>query len=143
MDEHILRTIQQNSTAYKEIFPLGQPFKCLYGVHVLDEYLALSRRRTASSRLATLQIDMEGSSDTLPTSLTRGMTLVVAAIADPEVIARCGSHDLQIQLASSLLECFVCLLKVSRVISSMNRKYLADSHHRPIAARFLGRAIRC
>ena len=107
----MLRAIRQISTSYKDIFPLGQPFKCLYGAHVLGDYIASSQRRPANPQPAGSGPDAEISSDDLSNSLARVMSLVVAAIADPEVLAQCGSDDLQVEFSFALLDCFMSLLE--------------------------------
>ncbi len=114
----MLRAIRQISTSYKEIFPLGQPFKCLYGAHVLGDYVASSRHRPANPQPAGSRPNAESSPDDLSNSLARVMSLVVAAIADPEVLAQCGSHDLQVEFSSALLDCFISLLDGTVLLTS-------------------------
>ncbi|GAB1320503.1 USP domain-containing protein [Madurella fahalii] len=110
-DEGVLESIDSPSLSYLETFPLGQPFKSLYAVHALHEYLD-SQRRTSTISVVDKQDD---EADWWPSqraaSLVRAMSLVVPAVSDPQVAAQCPSHELQIELASALVELLVSLLK--------------------------------
>jgi len=107
-DENILKSIDADSTSHKDIFSLGHPFKTLYAVHALREYLNTQRRKEAVAE----GVDEQNSSPTSArdAGLTRVMSLVVAAISDPEVISQCPGRELQIDLSSSLMDCLLSLL---------------------------------
>ena len=94
------------------MFPLGQHFKSLYAVHTLREYVALHRRTAASSQPENHQEGHANASSYPCTAvLTRAMVLVVSAISDPDVIGQCSSQRWQIELSSSLVECFLYILE--------------------------------
>ncbi|KAK3937263.1 ubiquitin carboxyl-terminal hydrolase 34, partial [Diplogelasinospora grovesii] len=107
-DENMLGAIDNPNTPNRDIFPVGQPFKSLYAIHTLREYLRLKRRMSAVARPEN---QADASNDNISAALLRAMSLVVSAILDQDVIAQCPSQELQIGLSSSLVDCFVCLLK--------------------------------
>jgi ubiquitin carboxyl-terminal hydrolase 34 len=110
-DQNILRAIENPSTSYEDIFPIGQPFKSLYAVHAVREYHASQKRKFATTQLQDCEDDTEGLGDSFATALIRALSLVVSALSDPEVIAQSPSRELQIELSSSLVEAFVAILK--------------------------------
>ncbi|KAK3375132.1 hypothetical protein B0H63DRAFT_268265 [Podospora didyma] len=114
-DENILKVIENSSThsqaSHQMLFPLGQAFKSLYAVHALREYLGTEQRKYLPSRREQHGADSEAPPHRYAAALLRAMLLVVSAISDEEVIAQCPSSGLQIELSSSLVECFVALLK--------------------------------
>ncbi|KAK3333232.1 hypothetical protein B0T19DRAFT_354656 [Cercophora scortea] len=107
-DENILKAIDNPSTSHRDIFPLGQPFKSLYAVHALREYVASQQRNT--SRIPAQQGATEIPAHSNETALTKAMSIVVSAICDTEVIAQCPSRKLQLELSSSLVDCLLSLL---------------------------------
>ncbi|KAK3357400.1 hypothetical protein B0T25DRAFT_452553 [Lasiosphaeria hispida] len=109
-DEATLKAIEDPSTSYLDIFPPGQPFRSLYAVHVLLEHLA-SQRHKAAAQFESYLDNPEATFSTYATSLIRAMDLVVSAISNQEVIGQCSSQERQIELGSSLMGCFVSLLK--------------------------------
>jgi ubiquitin carboxyl-terminal hydrolase 34 len=91
------------------VFPLGEPFKCLYTIHALREYLSTRRLRSLAIRAQ----GTEGESRDIPGEkepLLKTMSLVVAAIEDPNVIGGCPTESLQRELSFRLLDTFVQLL---------------------------------
>lgn len=106
-DEKALETIDDPSVSYLDMFPLGQPFKCLYAVHALRDYLKSRRSKTAASETD----GQEGDTDERRVAFSiRAMSLIVPAISDPQITAQCRSPELQIELGSALVELFVSLL---------------------------------
>ncbi|KAL2018794.1 hypothetical protein VTK56DRAFT_352 [Thermocarpiscus australiensis] len=120
-DENILEAIDQPSLSYLDMFPLGQPFKSLYAVHALHEYLGSPRPKLAASHVNEQVGDTKGWSSRRAASLSRAMSLVVPAISDPQVAAQCPSRELQIELSSALVELFVSLLKDPQLPASAAR----------------------
>ncbi|KAK3380099.1 hypothetical protein B0T24DRAFT_519847 [Lasiosphaeria ovina] len=110
-DENILKAIGNPSTSYQEFFPLGQAFKSLYAVHALREYLGTQRRRFSPGNFEEQEEYADGWPQSYSASLIRAMSLLVPALSDPEVIAQCPSQELQMDVSSALVECFVALLK--------------------------------
>jgi ubiquitin carboxyl-terminal hydrolase 34 len=111
-DENVMKAIEDPSTPYSDIFPSGQPFKSLYAVHAVREYLASQRRKAPDGQLdvsADKADDM--SSSPYPGHVQRAMALIVSAICDEEVIEQCPSQFWRIELSSSLVECLLSLLK--------------------------------
>ncbi|KAK3692278.1 hypothetical protein B0T22DRAFT_9213 [Podospora appendiculata] len=131
-DENILKAIDNPSTSHKDIFPLGQPFKSLYAVHAVREYVT-SQQRNASSRIPAQQGATEIPAHSYETALTKAMSLVVSAICDTEVVAQCPSRKLQIELSSSLVDCLLSLLTDSLLPTSADQ--FLDA---PLLGRLLG-----
>ncbi|KAL2259798.1 hypothetical protein VTK26DRAFT_6391 [Humicola hyalothermophila] len=110
-DEKALKAIDDPSHSYQAMFPLGQPFKSLYAVHVLREYLDSPRPQPIAGHVDTMDGDADGCPTPNADCLTRTMSLVVPAISDPEIVDRCPSRELQIELGSELVDLFVSLLR--------------------------------
>jgi ubiquitin carboxyl-terminal hydrolase 34 len=110
-DEKALELIDDPSRQYLDTFPLGQPFKSLYAVHALHEYLGSSRPKSAASHTNGQDGDSEGCLSPRAACLIRVMSLLVPAICDPKVATQCPSRELQSELGSALVELFVSLLK--------------------------------
>ncbi|RDA84248.1 hypothetical protein CP532_1981 [Ophiocordyceps camponoti-leonardi (nom. inval.)] len=102
-DGYIMSLFDTDETSYKDLFLSGQPFKSLYAIHALAEYVDAASGAGAGSSLASAS----------PTSsheeaLRRAQHFVVQALSDPGVLQ--GTTDrLQIRLASALMQEFVAL----------------------------------
>ncbi|PFH60693.1 hypothetical protein XA68_10531 [Ophiocordyceps unilateralis] len=103
-DGYIMSRFDTDSTSYKDLFLSGQPFRSLYALHALAEYVDAASGAATGSSLASAS----------PTSsheeaLRRALHLVVQALSDPSVLE--GTTDrLQIRLASALMQKFVALV---------------------------------
>ncbi|KAI1103786.1 hypothetical protein F4804DRAFT_309190 [Jackrogersella minutella] len=109
-DDSILTTFENPATSYRDVFPFGQPFKSLYALHALREYL---NTRQIKSNVMSSQ-DGEGQVNTAidkQDALARAISLIVAAICDAEVVERSSSEALQLKLSLELVDNFVQLLK--------------------------------
>ncbi|KAH6712037.1 ubiquitin C-terminal hydrolase-like protein [Leptodontidium sp. MPI-SDFR-AT-0119] len=84
----------ESDTAHTDIFPIGKPFKSLYAVHSLRQYIVQSPKGIARD-----------------TILTRAISLIVAAISDPNVLDQCGSDDLKDVLPLHMIDCLLQFLK--------------------------------
>ncbi|KAM3073711.1 hypothetical protein ACMFMG_004404 [Clarireedia jacksonii] len=93
--DKILEDLSDTEIPYKQIFPLGQPYKALYALYVLREYVSTH--------------SLKGSVD--EAIFDRAMTLLVAAISDPDVLDRCATEDVRHCLAMNLVSSFASLLK--------------------------------
>lgn len=112
-DENIIRAIKAVDVPYNELFPIGQPFKSLYAVYALRHYLSSRREHKPSSQMAAEWevVQPGGGSGEYPAALSRGMSLIVAAITDGDVLSQCPSSELRISLGSALVHCFVDIVK--------------------------------
>ena len=109
--ERLLRDFDTD-TPHSEIFPLGQPFKSLYAIHALKEYIVGQTQKVSFAhlrRLGQLADFKKGSVN--ETALTRAVSLIVAALSDRDVLDHCASDDLRDCLALHLIDCFVHFLK--------------------------------
>ncbi|KAI1743518.1 hypothetical protein F4680DRAFT_347067 [Xylaria scruposa] len=112
-DDSILAAFESPSTSPRDIFPLGQPFKCLYAIHALREYLSTRRLKTtmhASSREATTEQQLGNEQQY---AVAKAIALIIAAICDPDVIGQCSNVDIRLQLSLELVDNFAQLLKES------------------------------
>ncbi|KAI1457701.1 hypothetical protein F4805DRAFT_427886 [Annulohypoxylon moriforme] len=130
-DDSILTTFENPATSYRDVFPLGQPFKSLYALHALREYL--STRQLKSNVMQVSSPDGEGQVDTAndrQDALVRAISLIVAAICDPEVIDRSSSEGLQLKLSLELVDNFVQLLKETPNIETVVQLLNSDLQKR-------------
>lgn len=112
-DENIVRAIETVDVPYAELFPIGQPFKSLYAIHALRQYLTSHRERQLGIQM-TSERDTTGSgggNGGYPAALSRGLSLVVAAITDENVLSQCPGTELRVLLGSALVQCFVEIVK--------------------------------
>lgn len=111
-DDSILTAFENSGTSYRDIFPFGQPFKSLYALHALREYLSTRRLKNNVMQVSTQDCDVQvKTTNEQQDALVRAVSLIVAAICDPEVVERGSSEALQLKLGLELVENFVQLLK--------------------------------
>ena len=111
VDEHVLQAFQTDSVSHRDIFPVGQPFKCLYAVHALRELLAARRRSAGPLQRSTDPERAQAATAEYAGGLAKVLSLMVAALCDDEVINRCTSQELRIVLSTSLVDSLVHVLK--------------------------------
>ncbi|KAF4978374.1 hypothetical protein FZEAL_5233 [Fusarium zealandicum] len=106
-DGHLLKSIDSEETSYMDVFPPGQPFKSLYAVHILAEYIeAASLGRITSNE--GFKHDSEGvdSQSMSYTRILKTSTLfVVQAISDESIFDR-ASVALRLRLTGALIHAF-------------------------------------
>ncbi|KAI0840468.1 hypothetical protein F5Y06DRAFT_262834 [Hypoxylon sp. FL0890] len=111
-DGSILTAFENPATSYRDVFPIGQPFKSLYALHALREYLSTRRLKNnvmqGSSQDCEIQ---EKTANDQQDALAKAISLIVAAVCDPEVVERGSSEGLQLKLSLELVDNFVQLLK--------------------------------
>ncbi|KAI0097657.1 hypothetical protein GGR51DRAFT_465287 [Nemania sp. FL0031] len=111
-DDSILAAFESSETSPRDVFPLRQPFKSLYAIHALREYLHTRRLKNtvmhASSREAATQHQLTSDHQD---AVTKAMSLIVAAICDHDVINQCSNEEMKLQLGLELVDTFVQLLK--------------------------------
>ncbi|KAI5922223.1 ubiquitin carboxyl-terminal hydrolase [Camillea tinctor] len=130
-DDSILAAFESSDTSYRDIFPLGQPFKCLYALHALREYL--STRRLKSSVMQLSGKDSEARQKTVgdqEDALIKAMSLIVSAICDQNVITRCSSEGIRLMLSLQLVENFVQLLKETMNLAAIAQLLTPTLHER-------------
>ncbi|KAI5863136.1 hypothetical protein GGS23DRAFT_568448 [Durotheca rogersii] len=119
-DDSMLAAFEDPETSYRDIFPLGQPFKSLYALHALREYLNTRRLKSNVMQVSSQDHDSQLRSTTdRQDALARAMSLIVAAICDPEVVELGSSEALQLQLSLDLVDNFVQLLKEAVDLETM------------------------
>ncbi|KAK4106515.1 hypothetical protein N658DRAFT_21639 [Parathielavia hyrcaniae] len=142
-DEKVLDAINNPSLGFATTFPLGQPFKSLYAVHALHEYLGSSRPTTADFGAEDLIPEPDGNLGPRAAFLLRTMSLVVTAILDPQVVAQCPNQELQIQLGSALVELLVSLLGDPDLPASAAESLTAPLLDRLLAILSVGTSANC
>jgi len=104
-----------SDTPHSEIFPLGQPFKSLYAINSLREYLTSQSQKVSVANYFETRILFNFPKGSVnETALTRAISLIISAISDKDVLDHCTSDDLRDCLALHLIDCFVQLLKGKR-----------------------------
>lgn len=107
-DGYIMSQFDSDSTSsYKELFLPGQPFKSLYAIHALTEYVESARRTTSEASLAQSP-EETATSNGQDEVLHRALRLIVQALSDPDVLAG-TSTSLKMRVASALMQTFVKL----------------------------------
>lgn len=89
-------TFDREGASWADVFPLKQPFKCLYAVHALGEHLKSFAGGATQS---------DGS---VP---GRSLELIASAIINREVIDSCDTKDLRNMLALRFVECLDIILQ--------------------------------
>ncbi|KAI0179993.1 hypothetical protein GGR52DRAFT_568756 [Hypoxylon sp. FL1284] len=110
-DDSILATFEDPETSYRDIFPIGQPFKSLYALHALREYLNTRKLKSNVMQVSTQDSEVQSqTTNDRQKALTRAVFLMVAAICDPEVVERGSSESLALKLTVELLDNFLQLV---------------------------------
>lgn len=109
-DENLLASVASTSTSYRDLFPLGQPFRSLYALYALDKYL-VRRESEESPPDGREEPGTATASAKFPEALSRAMSLVVSAIEDREVIVQCPTYEVQVNLSAALIDRYLRLLK--------------------------------
>ncbi|XP_044721100.1 ubiquitin carboxyl-terminal hydrolase domain-containing protein [Hirsutella rhossiliensis] len=124
-DGYILSRFDTNSTSYKDLFLPGQPFKSLYAIHALSEYIEGACRATSSGNPGSTpqRRDLQSSQEA---ALRRSLHLVVQALSDPEVLEGSVTR-LQIRVVSSLMQKFVQLVQVDSPTPERLIEVLSDA----------------
>lgn len=91
----LLANFESEDVSYKEVFPLGRPFKSLYAIYALREYIRTQLQHGTVN---------EG-------ALTRSTKLIVSALSDPDVLKQCPEGELRDSLALHLIDSLVMFLK--------------------------------
>lgn len=93
--EHLQQKFDSDDVSYIEIFPQGQPFKSLYAIHALREYIVTQSQKGNVNGAA----------------LTRAISLIVSAISDQAVVDSCKNEEMCESLALHLVDCFIQFLR--------------------------------
>ncbi|XXH05069.1 hypothetical protein Hte_011493 [Hypoxylon texense] len=111
-DDSILTAFEDPGTSYRDIFPYGQPFKSLYALHALREYLNTRRLKSNVMQVSSQDSEVQvKTSNDQQDALTRAVSLIVGAICDPEVVERGSSETLALKLSLELVDNFIQLVK--------------------------------
>jgi ubiquitin carboxyl-terminal hydrolase 34 len=105
-DDVVLELLDSSSTSYKDVFPPGQPFKSLYALHAIRDYIAGVRRFDDTERSAAGSASIR----TLAVALKRTMSFIVAGIQDNDVTDRNSSKQVEMTLILHFVKCYTRLL---------------------------------
>ncbi|KAI1096295.1 hypothetical protein F5B19DRAFT_140898 [Rostrohypoxylon terebratum] len=130
-DDSILTAFENPATSYRDVFPLGQPFKSLYALHALREYLSTRQLKSnvmqVSSPVGESQVD---TANDRQDALVRALSLITAAICDHEAVEQSSSEGLQLKLSLELVDNFVQLLKETPRVDSVTQLLNLDLQKR-------------
>ncbi|KAI0481445.1 hypothetical protein F4859DRAFT_419896 [Xylaria cf. heliscus] len=132
-DDSILAAFESPTTSARDIFPLNQPFKSLYAIHALREYLNTWRLKNtihASSYETTTEQQLRNDQQD---AVAKAMSLIIAGICDPDVIDMCINQDIRLQLGLELVDTFVQLLKESVEPNLLSQLLTPGLHERLMA----------
>ncbi|KAK2011477.1 ubiquitin carboxyl-terminal hydrolase [Colletotrichum eremochloae] len=104
-DAHMLAAFDSPDTSYQQIFPLGQPFKSLYALYAMTEYIATAGRRLREAESSISDAD-DARVGTYIEALVRVRALVVAAISDRDILGGCASEALKNRLTFNLMNVY-------------------------------------
>ncbi|ESZ91138.1 hypothetical protein SBOR_8472 [Sclerotinia borealis F-4128] len=93
--DRVLQDLGNSTVPYTEIFPLGQPYKALYGLYGLKQYISSQ--------------SLKGSVD--ETVFNRAIILLIAAISDPKFLGNCAPQAIRQTLAMHFVSSLASLLK--------------------------------
>lgn len=125
-DGYVLSLFDTPATSYKDVFLAGRPFKSLYAIHALTDYIesvwraALAGDATPSSERTSVQTSYEE-------ALRRSLHLVVQALSDPGVLGGATAR-LQMRVASSLMQTFVKLVQGNTTCLRRRHDTLLTTH---------------
>ena len=110
--------IEEPGTTYSDLFLPGETLKSLYAIHALREYVNTEKLKS----IITQKIEQNSGQQKLfatadhEKALTKGISLIVAAICDPDLVGRCSDDDLRTTLALQLVDTYVHLLKGMMIV---------------------------
>lgn len=102
-----MELFEDSAILYRDIFPPAEPFRSLYAVHALTEYLDAVKK--ISSRREGDNFSDPFPDSSYPSALVRVTSLLSQAISDPEVLNH-ESPGLQLQLLTLMMSQFRRLL---------------------------------
>lgn len=128
MDGQLLQSFERDETSYRAVFPPGQPFKSLYSVHALSEYIE-------TAFYGPMDVDgavddghnkaTDSPSGPYAKALRKSISLVVQAISDEEVFDG-TSVSLRLRLTQVLISTF------QRFLHSMSMPLTSSAQANPI-----------
>ncbi|TEA16209.1 Ubiquitin carboxyl-terminal hydrolase 34 [Colletotrichum sidae] len=131
---HMTAAFDSADTPYRQVFPPGQPFKSLYALYAMKEYINTATHRLKEA--ASIPSDDERAApEAYLEALMRVRRLIVAAVADPEIIESGGSDHLKNRLGFILMYTYMLSLKEPPVASSSSVKA------KPVAIAEAGRLV--
>ncbi|KAI3337478.1 hypothetical protein HD806DRAFT_41673 [Xylariaceae sp. AK1471] len=130
-DDSILAAFESPDTSPRDVFPLGQPFKSLYAIHALREYLNTRRLKNTMMRTSAQETEtQQQSASDQKSAVAKAMSLIVAAICDPDIIDQCSNRDMRLQLGLELVDNFVQLLKETIELPLLSQLLTLGLHER-------------
>ncbi|KAG6074888.1 hypothetical protein E4U30_001701 [Claviceps sp. LM220 group G6] len=109
-DGEFTARFDSNDASYLDIFHKGYPFRTLYAIHAIGDYVEAAQYQREQADL-----DAEGASERLGSfqqAIEKSLRLVVDAIADPELLDGV-SPALRLRIAGSLVRIYVKIFTVA------------------------------
>ncbi|KAI0480668.1 ubiquitin carboxyl-terminal hydrolase [Xylariaceae sp. FL0804] len=130
-DDSALAKFEDPKASYRDVFPLGQPFKSLYAIHALREFLSTQRLQSSVVQSSTQdREDRRKSVDDQENAMVKAMSLIVGAIRDPKVVEECRNDELRLLLSYQLVDSFVQLLKENMELGALGQFMNPALHER-------------
>lgn len=102
-DQSFLDAFDQPATLYRDVFNIGQPYKCLYVIYALMEYLKLRTTQTVSHQPDGHGDDQQNLTVYQEPAVKQALSIIVGAVCDPDVTERCSAAHMRIFLGSQLV----------------------------------------
>jgi ubiquitin carboxyl-terminal hydrolase 34 len=100
---------ESNDASYQDVFPRDEPFKSLYAIHALREYITAARQANSTKKDNTGSRNFTTSS--YEDALKKSLSFVVQAISDKSTFEVQASTATEMQLVGSLMQVFLQLLQ--------------------------------
>ncbi|KAL7909997.1 hypothetical protein GGI35DRAFT_351616 [Trichoderma velutinum] len=121
-DRHIIDLFESPTTVYTDLFPPGQPYKCLYAIHAFFKYIESVRLAESNSDEAARDKDRGFARVSYKEVLRTSSSLVAQAISDESLLDQI-SPALQIEIMGALMHTFAQLLRGARSLASSPTDY--------------------
>ncbi|KKP04545.1 hypothetical protein THAR02_03371 [Trichoderma harzianum] len=121
-DRHIIDLFESPTTVYTDLFPQGQPYKCLYAVHAFSKYIESVRLAESNSDEVGWDKDRGVSRVPYKEILRMSSTLIAQAMSDESLLDQIDPA-LQIEIMGALMHTFVQLLRSARALATSPTDY--------------------
>ncbi|KAL6697684.1 hypothetical protein J3F84DRAFT_293406 [Trichoderma pleuroticola] len=121
-DRHIIDLFKSPITVYTDLFPSGQPYKCLYAVQAFFKYIESVRLAESNSDEAGGEKDRGFSQVSYREILRTSSSLIAQAMSDESLLDQMNPA-LQIEIMGALMHTFAQLLRSARALATSPTDY--------------------
>jgi ubiquitin carboxyl-terminal hydrolase 34 len=111
-----MEAFENPEASHRDIFPVGEPFKCLYAIHALFEYKGLVKYTDQSSRRLLSMPEFPRYSN--EQARIQSMSLIVNALSDNTVLNQ-ASERLTMQITAKLVHVFQQWIRGKHILLSL------------------------